>query len=200
MKLYHQPRSRSTRVLWALEEIGAPFELHVMAREYKQTPEYRKVHPLGKSPAAIVDGGPMFESGAMVLHVADLHPAAGLIGPLNSYARAQHYQWAFFAMTELEGPAMDVARQLWKSDADPIAEIVDAARGRLQAAIGTVVDALAGGDHLVDGTFSVADILVSGVLSFVRTAGLDELSAAILPYVDAIESRPARERAYAVTA
>ena len=61
MKLYHQPRSRSTRVLWALEEIGAPFELQVMTREFKQTPEYRALHPLGKSPVAVLADGPMFE-------------------------------------------------------------------------------------------------------------------------------------------
>ena len=57
MRLHHQPRSRSTRVLWLLEELGTPFDLTVMSREDKQTPEYRALHPLGRSPVLEEDGG-----------------------------------------------------------------------------------------------------------------------------------------------
>ena len=196
MKLYHQPRSRSTRARWALEESGVPFELELMTREFKQTAEYRAIHPLGKSPAAVLAEGPMFESAAMVLHAADRAPDAGLIGPVGSYARALHYQWAFYAMTEIEGPAGDIARQLWKSDGDPIQEVIEKAKARLAPAIGLVVAALGDRSFLVDDRFSVADILVGGVLSFVRTAELDALPAAVVGYVDALEARPARVRAY----
>jgi glutathione S-transferase len=196
MKLYHQPRSRSTRIRWALEEIGAPYELAEITREFKQTPEYRAVHPLGRSPALVLDGGPMFESAAMILQVADLHPEASLIGPVGSHARALHYQWAFFAMIELEGPASDIARQLWKSDGDPIEEVLVKARARLATAIGLVVSTLGDRSFLVDDRFSVADITVGGVLSFVRTAGLDTLPADVLGYVDSLEARDARVRAY----
>ena len=196
MKLYHQPRSRSTRARWALEEAGAPFELEVMTREFKQTPEYRAIHPLGKSPAAVLPEGPMFESAAMVLHAADRAPEAGLIGSLGSYARALHYQWAFFAMTELEGPCMDIARQLWKSEGEPIAEVVEKAKVRLAAATDLVISSLDGRSFLVNERFSVADILVGAVLSFVRTAELDTLPDAVLPYVDSLEARHARDRAY----
>ena len=104
MRLHHQPRSRSTRVLWLLEELGIPFDLTVMAREAKQTPEYLALHPLGRSPALETDDGPVFESAALILHIADQHLDAGLIGPLGSYARALQYQWCFFAMTEIEAP------------------------------------------------------------------------------------------------
>ncbi len=83
MRLHHQPRSRSTRVLWLLEELGAPFDLTVMAREAKQTPEYLALHPLGRSPALETDEGPLFESAALILHIADQHLDAGLIGPLG---------------------------------------------------------------------------------------------------------------------
>ena len=141
MRLHHQPRSRSTRVLWLLEELGEPFDLTVMPREAKQTPEYRALHPLGRSPALETDDGPVFESAALILHIADLHLEAGLIGPLGSYERALHYQWCFFGMTEIESALMDIARQLWK-DGDPIEEVVDRATARFVKAADVVEQAL----------------------------------------------------------
>ena len=85
MRLYHQPRSRSTRVLWLAEEAGAPLDVVVIAREEKFTDDYRKMHPLSRSPAFIEDDGPVFESAALCLHLADRHPEAGLIGQLGSH-------------------------------------------------------------------------------------------------------------------
>ena len=124
MRLHHQPRSRSTRVLWLLEELGTPFDLTVMSREEKQTPEYRALHPLGRSPVLEEDGGPIFESAALILHLADQNLDAGLIGPLGSHERGLHYQWCFFGMTELESALMDIARQVW-SDGEPNAGIIE---------------------------------------------------------------------------
>ena len=120
MRLHHQPRSRSTRVLWLLEELGVPFDLTVMASEVKQTPEYLALHPLGRSPVLEEEGGPVFESAALIIHLADQNPDAGLIAPLGSHERALQYQWCFFAMTEMESSLVEIARQLWKDSGDPI--------------------------------------------------------------------------------
>ena len=122
MRLYHQPRSRSTRVLWLAEEAGAPIDVVVIAREEKSTDDYRKMHPLGRSPAYVEEGGPVFESAALVLHLADRHPEAGLIAPPGSHERALQYQWAFFAMTELEATLIDAAREMWKESGEPDTE------------------------------------------------------------------------------
>ena len=119
MRLHHQPRSRSTRVLWLLEELGIPFDLTVMSREDKQTPAYLALHPLGRSPVLEEEGGPVFESAALILHLADQNLDAGLIAPLGSHERALQYQWCFFAMTDMEGALMDIARQLWKDSGEP---------------------------------------------------------------------------------
>src|SRR5207245_9107173 len=73
MRLYHVPRSRSTRVLWLLEELGAPYDLTVLAREDRQTPEHRERHPLGRVPVLEDEHGFVFESAALCLHLADLH-------------------------------------------------------------------------------------------------------------------------------
>src|SRR4051812_4528503 len=188
MLLYHQPRSRSARVLWLAEEAGAALDVKMLAREHKQTDEYRALHPLGNSPVLVEDGGAVFESAALILHLADLHPEAGLIAPPGSHERALQYQWAFFGMVELEGPLIDIARQLWKDSSEPIAEIQEIALARYLRAAAAVEAALAGGDHLVGGAFSVADIVVGGVLSFARTSGVAEIPPGLLAYVDGLEA------------
>jgi glutathione S-transferase len=200
MRLYHQPRSRSARVLWLAEEAGAPIDVVVIAREDKFTDDYRKMHPLGRSPAYVEEGGPVFESAALVLHLADRHPEAGLIAPPGSHERALQYQWAFFAMTELESPLVDAARQMWKDSGDPDAEIIKAAVARFEQGAEVVETTLDGGDHLVPGGFSVADVLVGGVLGFARRAEIAELSPALTAYVDGLEARPACLRAFTRTA
>jgi glutathione S-transferase len=200
MRLYHQPRSRSTRVLWLAEEAGAPVDVVVIEREQKFTDDYRKMHPLSRSPAYVEDGGAVFESAALCLHLADLHPEAGLIGPLGSYERALQYQWCFFAMTELEAPLVEIARELWKESGDPDVPRIEDRRTRFAAGTDVLEATLDGGDYLVGNSFSVADIVVGGVLSFARTAEIAELAPGIVPYVDRLEARPARQRAYTRTA
>jgi glutathione S-transferase len=199
MRLHHQPRSRSTRVLWLLEELGVPFDLTVMSRETKQTPEYRALHPLGRSPVLEEEGGPVFESAALILHLADQNLDAGLIGPLGSHERALQYQWCLFGMTDVEGALMDIARQLWKDSGDPHVDTVDSATARFVATAGVIEDALGDGEYLVGNAFSVADIVVGSTLGFARTAEVTELPAGLVPYVDRLEARPARQRAAAVS-
>ncbi len=198
MRLYHQPRSRSTRVLWTLEEVGAPYDLTVIDRETKQTPAYLAMHPLGRSPVMELDGGPVFESVALVLHVADCYPAAGLIAAPGSHDRALQYQWMAFAASELDATLMEIARQLWSDTPDET--IVDAATARLTPPVGVVERALAGVDYLVGNAFSVADILVGASLGFARTAELAVLPETIGSYLDHLDARPARQRANAITA
>ena len=197
MRLHHQPRSRSTRVLWLLEELGTPFDLTVMAREDKQKPEYLALHPLGRSPVLEEEGGPVFESGALVLHIADQNLDAGLIAPLGSHERALQYQWCFLGMTDMEGALMDIARQLWGSGEADVG-IIERAAARFVATAGVIEAALGEDEYLVGNSFSVADIIVGSVLGFARTGELTELPAGVVSYVDRLEARPARQRAVAV--
>jgi glutathione S-transferase len=186
-------------VLWLLEELGVPFDLTVMPREAKQTPEYRALHPLGRAPVLETEEGPLFESAALILHIADLNLGAGLIGPVGSHARALHYQWCFFGMTEIESALMDIARQTWQDEREPDAGIVERAAARFVTCAGVVERALGEDDFLVENSFSVADIVVGSVLGFARTGKLTELPDGVAPYVDRLEARPARQRAVAVT-
>ncbi len=199
MRLHHQPRSRSTRVLWLLEELGIPFELTVISSDVKQTPEYRALHPLGRAPVLEEDEGPVFESAALILHIADQHLDAGLIAPLGSHERALQYQWCFFGMTDSESALMDIARQVWSDSREPDAGIVERAAERFAATANVVEAALGDNDYLVGKSFSVADIVVGSVLGFARSGKLTELPVGVAPYVDRLEARPARQRAVAVT-
>ncbi|MGI8974045.1 MAG: glutathione S-transferase family protein [Gaiella sp.] len=199
MRLYHQPRSRSTRVLWLLEELGAPFELTVIARDDKQSNEYRRLHPLGRAPVLELDEGPVFESAALILHLADVHSEAGLIASPGSYERALQYHLVLFGMTELDSSGMEVARRLWKDEGEPHDDVVEAARRRFANTAGVVGTALCTIDYRAADRFSVADVVIRSVLSFARVAELAELPAGIVPYVDRLEQRPARQRAVAVS-
>jgi len=199
MRLHHQPRSRSTRVLWLLEELGIPFDLTVISRDVKQTPEYRALHPLGRAPVLEEDEGPVFESAALLLHIADQNLDASLIAPLCSHERALQYQWCFFGMTDIEGALMDIARQLWQDVAEPDAGIIERATTRFVATTEVIEEALGDDEYLVGNAFSVADIVVGSVLGFARTGELTELPAAVVAYVDRLEARPARQRAVAVS-
>jgi glutathione S-transferase len=193
MRLYHQPGSRSNRVLWALEESGVPFEVTLITRDEKKTPEYLAIHPLGRSPGFETDGGPLFESAALCLQVADAS-TTGLNFPLGSYERGLVYQWSAFAMTELEPPA----QRAWAAHRASDAEGLASAGERFKPAAKLIDDVLAGGEFLVGGRFTVADILVGDTLSwgdgggaFDLLEGLDNAKA----YLARLQARPAYEQA-----
>src|SRR5687768_7126593 len=107
MRLYHTPNTRSTRTLWLLEEIGAPYDLTTMAPDERRGEEHRTRHPLGRVPVIEDDEGFVFESVAIALHLADLHPEAGLVPAPGTHERALVYQWLFFAVNEIEAPSSD---------------------------------------------------------------------------------------------
>src|ERR1700733_4974109 len=96
-RLYYMSRTRSSRVLWLLEEIGAPYELTEISGAQRRSAEHLGRHPLGRVPALeLGDGTTMFESAAICLQLADLDPGAGLIGPVGSSERALVSQWVVF--------------------------------------------------------------------------------------------------------
>jgi glutathione S-transferase len=193
MRLYHLPPSRSTRVLWLLEEIGQPYELTVMKGEDRQTDEHRRRHPLGRVPVLEDDEGFLFESAALCLHLADLHPDAQLNWPLATHERALVYQWTVFAMTELE-PAIIEARRHREDDPARAQAGVE----RFQAAAAAVEQALDGHEYLVGDRFSVADIVCGAVLIIANSAQLTDELPNIEAYIERLEARPARQRATAI--
>lgn len=194
MRLYHVPNTRSNRVLWLLEEIGAPYDLTLMTPDERRGEDHVSRHPLGRVPVIEDGDGFVFESLAILLHIADLHPEASLIPPVGSHDRALVYQWSVFAMTELEPSVVEVFVARRKEDK----ERVDAAVESFREAAAVIDDALDEGDYLVGGRFSVADLVCGAVLLFARRAELLEGMPRIAGYLERLEARPARERANAV--
>ena len=145
MRVFHREKAgRPLRIIWTLEEVGEPYELTVMSREESRGEEHRDRHPLGRVPVLEDDEGFVFESAAMCLHLADMHPEAGLVPALGTHDRALVYQWACFAPAEIE-PALFEA---WtQAERDP--ERAAAARKRFDAAVLAVADSLNGNEYLV---------------------------------------------------
>lgn len=112
MRVFHREGAgRPLRIVWTLEEVGAPYELIVMTREEGRGSEHRTRHPLGRVPVLEDEQGFVFESAAVCLHVGDLHPEADLVPPTGNHDRALVYQWSSFAPAELEPPLFEAWRQ-----------------------------------------------------------------------------------------
>ncbi|HTZ65813.1 MAG TPA: glutathione S-transferase family protein [Solirubrobacteraceae bacterium] len=192
LRVYHREYAgRPIRALWTLEEIGAPYELTLMSWEEGSGEEHRTRHPLGRVPVLEDDEGFVFESAAICLHLADLHPQAELLPPLGTHERALAYQWTCFAPAELEPPMIEAAI-FRESDPDRAAK----ALGRFVAAAGAVSQALAGSEYLVGGRFGVADVLVATALAVPERAGFpEEVSEDLKAYVARLRERPAYQRA-----
>jgi glutathione S-transferase len=169
-RLFHMPRTRSNRVLWLLNEIAAPYELTVIAPHQRKSAEHLARHPLGRVPALeLDDGSVMFESAAILLQLADLHPDAQLIPPPPaSTGRARVYQWVLFAMTELEAPLFRWIRALREDTED------EASRERFSEAATVLETALGENDWLLGRGFSVADVACVGVLASAHSRALLE--------------------------
>ncbi|MEA2199899.1 MAG: glutathione S-transferase [Solirubrobacteraceae bacterium] len=192
MRVYHREHAgRPVRVVWVLEELDEPYELTVMNWEEGQSQEHLARHPLGRVPVLEDDQGFLFESAAICLHLAELHPEPGLLPPPATHDRALVYQWATFAPAELE-PALIESAIFGQSDPERAAK----ARHRFGVAAEAVARALDGTDYLVAGHFGVADVLVGTALAFTARAGFaEELSPTLNDYIARLKQRPAYQRA-----
>jgi glutathione S-transferase len=189
-RLYYMPRTRSSRVLWLLEEIGERYELTEIAGVQRRSAEHLRRHPLGRVPALeLGDGTTIFESAAICLQLADLYPAAGLIPPLGSSERALVYQWVMFAVAELEGPLFGWIRALGEGT------IESPARDRFTQAAVALESALSNGNWLLAAQFTVADVLCASVLQGADSREMLRPWPGLEAYVQRSESRPAYARA-----
>ncbi len=189
-----QGLARDTRVRWALEEVGLPYEVRLVPFAAMKEPAHLAVHPFGQIPT-LEDGElVLFETGGIVLHLAERRP--GLL-PSDPNARARAIAWMFAAVNTIEPPILELfhARVLerdrpWAAERLPL--VMDRIRdrfGRLSARLGE--------SEWLDGSFSAADLMMVSVLLRARPSGL----LAELPKLDAYvargEARPAYQRAFA---
>lgn len=196
MKIYGVPASRAYRVLWMANELGLDYErvpVHFGDGSSK-TPEYLAINPTGRIPAIDDNGFKLWESMAINLYLAKKHDG---LWPKTAEGEAQALQWSFWAMTDVEKPALAALLHrmfLPEDKRDP--RLGDAGERELQVPLKVLDQALAKTGYLIGSSFTVADLNVAAILSWARLARVD-LSA--FPHVQqwlaAALQRPAAVKA-----
>lgn len=185
--------ARDMPVRWALEELGQPYDVRLVAfGEMKEAP-HRARHPFGQIPTCEDGDLVLFESGAIVLHLAQRH--AGLL-PDGSSARARAISWMFAALSTVEPPIVERSMALMLERDQPWCEarrpILDQ---RVRGRLGDLSSRLGQADWL-DGAFSAGDLMMVSVLRRLTGTGLLEAHQNLLAYVARGEDRPAFRRAF----
>ena len=187
--------ARDTRVRWALEEVGQPYEVTFVSMAGKQEPEHIARHPFGLIPTYEEGDLELFESGAIIQHIAEQHP--GTLFPVDPAARARAIAWMFAAVNTVEPPILElVTVRILEGDRPWAAERTPLVFDRIRARLSRLSDHLAGSDWLED-TFTAGDLMMISVLLRTRPSGLLDEFPTLSAYVARGESRPAYERAFA---
>jgi glutathione S-transferase len=189
-----QGLARDTRVRWALEEVGQPYDVRGVTFAEMKQPAHLALHPFGQIPTYQEGDLALFETGAIVLHVAERH--AGLL-PGEADARARAIGWMFAALSTLEPPIVDLdIVELLEGDRSWCGERLAMVKDRIRVRLGQLSDRLGTADWL-DGDFSAGDLMVVDVLRRLAGSGLLEEYPRLAAYVARAEARPAFRRAFA---
>lgn len=189
-----QGQARDMRVRWALEEAGQPYEVRLVSFEAMKQPAYRALHPFGQIPTYKEGALALFESGAIILHIAEHHP--GLL-PDDANARARAIAWMFAALNTVEPPIVErEAAELVESDKPWYAERLVLLEDRIRGRLGDLSSRLGDADWL-EGGFSAGDLLMVTVLRRMDGWNLLEEYPNLAAFVARGEARPAYIRAFA---
>jgi len=162
--LYEYTPTRSSKCRWALLEAGIDYESIGTDHTVIGSEDVCAIHPLGKVPAAKIDGQPLFESNAIVAAIADRAPDKNLIPLPGTPERAVHDQWAFFAALELEAPAFTAFSNVVDfimPEEKRVPQIVGQCQGLFSRAACAVEDVVGKTDYILGDQFTVTDIIVS---------------------------------------
>jgi glutathione S-transferase len=185
--------ARDMRVRWALEEVGQPYEVRLVSFGAMKEPAHLALHPFGQIPTYEEGDLVLFESGAIVFHLAERH--AGLL-PDDANARARAITWMFAALNTVEPPILDLQTtkflegdKSWYEQRLPL--VKDRIRDRLGKLSGRLGDA-----EWLDGEFSAGDLMMAAVLLRLKPSGMLDEYPTLLAYVARGEARPAYKRAF----
>ena len=186
--------ARDTRVRWALEEVGQPYEVRYVSFAAMKQPPHRALQPFGQIPTYEDGDLALFETGSIILHIAEQHP--GLL-PADPSARARAITWMFAAVSTVEPPILDLVtvrihegNEPWAKDRLPLVE------ARIHARLADLANRLGDADWL-DGDFSAGDLMMVHVLQRLKPSGLLNAHPVLAAYVARAEARPAYQRAFA---
>ncbi|MCJ2179600.1 glutathione S-transferase family protein [Novosphingobium album (ex Hu et al. 2023)] len=187
--------ARDMPVRWALEEVGRPYEVRLVSFAEMKEPAHLGLQPFGQIPTYEDGTVALFESGAIVLHIAQSH--AGLL-PEEPGARGRAIAWLFAALSTMEPPVLDretagflEASEPWHAARQPLLE------SRICARLDALAASLGEAEWLVDGAFSAGDLQMVTVLRRLGSSGLLDGYPTLAAYVARAEARPAFQRAFA---
>lgn len=189
-----QGLARDTRVRWALEETGQPYEVRLVSFQAMKEARHLALNPFGQIPTYEEGDLALFETGSIVFHIAERH--AGLF-PHDADARARAITWMFAALSTVEPPILELsnakfaeADRPWSAERLPV--VADRIRNRLRP-----LSAHLGDSEWLDGDFSAGDLLMVSVLLRLRASGILDEFPNLAAYVARGEARPAYRRAFA---
>jgi glutathione S-transferase len=193
--LYHAPRSRSSRIIWLLEELGEPYKIELTSivrgdgTGAAAPDSYARIHPLKKVPAIEHDGGIVYESAGIALYLTDAFPKAGIGPKVGDKKRADYVRWLFFYPSILE-PVAAARFRGWDKDGK------DTGFGKFETAEETIAGALEAGPYILGEKFSAADVLYGSVCQFFK-GNLFPARKCYDDYLERLTARPAYVRALA---
>ena len=190
LTLFHSPNTRSTGALILLEELGAPYELHVLnmkAGEQRQ-PGYLALNPMGKVPAIKHGDAFITEQVAIFIYLADLFPEAGLAPPIGDPLRGPYLRWLVYYAACFEPAIVD--RALKREPAPPRMSPY----GDFDTMLSTLVGQLGKGPYILGEQFSAADVLWGTALAWMTAFKLVPETPVVTAYVDRMNARPAAVR------
>jgi glutathione S-transferase len=186
--------ARDMRVRWALEETGQPYETRPVSFKAMKEPAHLARHPFGQIPTYEEDALVLFESGAIVLHIAQRHP--GLL-PDDANARSRAISWMFAALNTVEPPILDLQNAVLLEGDKPWSEArLPLVRERIRTRLDALAARLGDADWL-DGAFSAGDLMMVHTLRRLNPSGLLDEYPTLDAYVARGEARAAYQRAFA---
>jgi len=186
-------QARDMRVRWAFEEAGQPYDVRLVSFATMKQPAHLALHPFGQIPTYEDGDLALFESGAIVLHIAERHD--GLL-PGDANARARAIAWMFAALSTIEPPIIELTMaMLFERDKSWSAERLPMLQDRVRTRLGELSARLGDADWL-DSAFSAGDLMMVTVLRRLNTSGLLDEYPKIAAYVARGETRPAFRRAF----
>ncbi|MBR1155031.1 glutathione S-transferase family protein [Bradyrhizobium sp. JYMT SZCCT0428] len=186
-------QARDMRVRWALEEVGQPYDVRLVSFSEMKQGAHRALHPFGQIPTYEEGDLALFESGAIVFHIAQRH--AGLL-PDDAIARARAITWMFAALSTVEPPIVEFGTaRLFESDKPWSAQRMPLLEERVRDRLGELSRRLGNADW-IDGAFSAGDLLMVTVLRRLNASGILSEYPNLSAYVARGEARPAFKRAF----
>jgi glutathione S-transferase len=193
MKIYHVPGTRSIRAIWACEELAVPYDVVRIdfSPQYRASAEWRRLNPVGKVPALAIDDFSMFESGAMVQHILDLHRPHSLEPERGTREHALYLQWSWFAEATFARPVGEIANHRRVFAGREVPEVVEDMRARARTCAEAVDAAVASRPYLVGDAFTAADIMMGYTLLIYGRFVQPELPPNVARYWTRLQERPA---------